>query len=374
MSLVPLTSLHDCLSLTTKLLHTHSYDKHYDHTHWDWGINRAWHLIHSPVQVLPRILTTNELKILPLITKHIVKNILNGTSSCEWLFTNILENLLITYRGWIRPNGRWHMAEGEPITLVNNTYALVTKRDRLYFITTVGGRVKVCYQKYRADRHSVQSRKRLEGHHILTDLDNLLVEKVSCLIRDKLIELWCRVPTKKGTQLKTIAKKLLEFIPSENLPSQELQEQFNTEILHILDLSQQQLREDKITRKKNAGQKIYAAVDFYQQQLEALEEKQTEQTNLEEARLKILEDKYKKQQENLKNLQEKQKNKLNKIINKLHQAQYTRTAILLSSVCKSMNNVCKTPEYKTKMKENPLVNISATTFAIVNCLINSKTN
>ena len=46
----------------------------------------------------------------------------------------------------------------------------------------------VCYQKYRADRHSVQSRKRLEGHHILTDLDNLLVEKVSCLIRDKLIE------------------------------------------------------------------------------------------------------------------------------------------------------------------------------------------
>ena len=366
MSFTPLTSLRDCLVLSTEQLHKESYDKHYDHTHWDWGINRAWHLIHSPDYVLPRILTNNELKILPLITKQIVKNIINGTSSCEWLFTNILENFLINYNR--APPGQMWIApvNTEGVTPVNNRYSLSIKKGCMYFNTTIGSGANLRYQNY-STKHKVR-------YNILLNLDNLLIEKVSRLIRDKLIKLWCSVPSKKGTHLKTIAKNLLKFIPPENLPSQELQKQFNTEILHILDLSQQKLCEDKITRKKDAGQRILHIPDCYQQQLEVLEKKQNEEIKIEEERLKILEDKYKKQQEKIKLLKEKQTNKRDKIINKLNHAQYTRTAILLSSVCKSMNNVCKTPEYKTKMKENPLINISSTTFAIVNCLISSKSN
>ena len=211
----------------------------------------------------------------------------------------------------------------------------------------------------------------------MKQLDYLTIKQLITVLRNNLITLWCSVPYKKRTHVKTIVNKLFDFIPEDQKPPLEQQQLFIDTLLDtILDLKRakaerkKQIPQLKIEQRKHIQQAQHHAVSLSEYRIQVVTQRQLQITQSETLKLQRLQQKYEEQLRLCSTLQEKQQHKQSKLQQTLCDAQNARAATLLSGVSKSLNQHYKNI-YDSKITHNPFTQITSDTFIVTQLLLDT---
>jgi hypothetical protein len=310
---------------------------------------------------LPRSLTDNELKVLPRLTTTLLQGV---RDKGLWFFDDCVNNIYMPYNGWdeckIWRTCARSWTNGQPI---NSTYTLRKRSKYLFFETAgTGFHYRTEYPQGIAEILSREFHK-------------CAIKNVTTIIRDKFIRLWCSVPHKKGTHIKTIAKKLFDYLPTDQKPSKDKQDQFIEALLEHIDLLKTSDKERRANFTTERRKQIQQNARWNSQQMEwtviRAEQYQQRDFNRETMKLDRLQMKLEKQQQKLQDINTKNLTKLHKYQCKLDQTLHMRSATLLSGVCKSLNQHYKTINNK-EISTNPFDTPSSDTFIIAQHLLTTS--
>lgn len=340
-------------------------------TEWEWRARGYWHFgsckgqklnerIQNCLPDLPRIPTTNELDHLNHFMRSIIKK--NLTGQYLWFFDHSVANFTLDNRHWSYPHQN-SFPDGTPFV---NTYTIRNRDGQLYYQTNATGFI-------RKDSYSPTS----VGYRLMKHLDYLTIAQLITVLRNNLITLWCSVPYKKGTHVKTIVKKLFDFLPEDQKPPLEQQQLFIDTLLDaILDLKRAKAERKKlgpqlkIEQRKHIQQAKHHAVCQSEYRIQVVTQRQLQITQSETLKLQRLQQKYEEQLRLCSTLQDKHQLKQSKLQQTLCDAQNARASTLLSGVSKSLNQHYKNI-YDSKITHNPFTQITSDTFLVTQLLLDT---
>ena len=309
---------------------------------------------------LPRIPTSNEIDHLRQFMSSIIEKNLNGQH--VWFFDHSIANFTLDNPSWPYP-AQDSFPDGTPYV---NTYTIRNRDGQLYYQTNATGFI-------RKNTYPPQS----VGFRLTQHLDSLTIQQLLPILRNNLITLWCSVPYKKGTHVKTIVKKLFDFLPEDQKPPLEQQQVFiDTLFETILDLKKEkELRKKqapqlKIEQRKYIQQAKQHAVSQSEYRIQVVTQRQLQITQSETLKLQRLQQKYQEQLRLCSTLQDKHQLKQSKLQQSLSDAQNARAATLLSGVSKSLNQHYKNI-YDSKITHNPFTQITSDTFIVTQLLLDT---
>ena len=310
---------------------------------------------------LPRIPTANELDHLNQFMRSIIKK--NLTGQYLWFFDNSVADFTLDNRYWPYSLSPSSFPDGTPFV---NTYTIRNYDGKLYYHTNAT-------RFARKNTYTPTS----VGYRLMKHLDSLTIQQLLQVLRNNLITLWCSVPYKKGTHVKTVVKKLFDFLPEDQKPPLEQQQLFIDTLLDaILDLKRAKAERKKlgpqlkIEQRKHIQHKTHDAVLLNERRIQVVTQRQLQITQSETLKLQRLQQKYEEQLRLCSTLQEKHQLKQSKLQQSLSDAQNARAATLLSGVSKSLNQHYKNI-YDSKITHNPFTQITSDTFIVTQLLLDT---
>ena len=327
---------------------------------WEISVSNVWHYDTKEfTKDLPRSLTLNELKTLPRIARDLF------TKSQEdglWLFDDSFKDISVSFQTWSPHKTIQTWSNNSPI---NNTYNVRRCKQGVFFET--GNGAGFTFKKDQS-----------EGS-LSVSLQRLTVKKVGCIIRDSLIRLWTSVPHKKGMHMTTIAKKLFDSLPEDQKPSKDQQDKFIKYILERLDvyktIKKERAAAAPTERRKAIQEQSVKNVTKCQNYITHCEQSERHLAHSEQMELERLQRhqerlqmRYERECAKIQRRKEKISLSKTKLELDLEQKKHARSAVLLSGVCKSLNQHYKTVK-NSDLAKNPFTNLSEETFFITEHLL-----
>lgn len=327
---------------------------------WENLMYNVWHYDTTEFKKdLPRSLTVNELKTLPQIARDLF---MKSQEDGLWLFDDSFKDISVSFQTWSPYKTIQTWSNNSPI---NNTYNVRRCKQGVFFET--GNGAGFTFKKDQS-----------EGS-LSVSLHRLTIKKVACIIRDSLIRLWTSVPHKKGMHMTTIAKKLFSPLPEDQKPSKDQQDKFIKYILERLDVYKTMKKERTAaapTEQRKAIQKQSIKnvtecqrnirnCELHGQRLEREDQFVFERL---QRRLERLQLSYERECAKIQRQKERWSRFETKFKSDLEQKKHARSAVLLSGVCKSLNQHYKTVK-NSDLAKNPFTNLSEETFFITEHLL-----
>ena len=309
---------------------------------------------------LPRIPTANELDHLNQFMRSIIKK--NLTGQYLWFFDNSVADFTLDNQHWPYPHLN-SFPNGTPFV---NTYTIRIYDGKLYYHTNAT-------RFARKNTYTPTS----VGYRLMKHLDSLTIQQLLQVLRNNLIILWCSVPYKKGTHVKTVVNKLFDFLPAEQKPPLEQQQLFIDTLLDtILDLKRakaerkKQIPQLKIEQRKHIQHKTHDDVLLNEKRIQVETQRCQDATQSQTLKLQLLKHKYDEQLRRCAVFQDYHQHKQSKLQQSLCDAQNARAATLLSGVSKSLNQHYKNI-YDSKITHNPFTQITPDTFLVTQLLLDT---